>query len=61
MKIELIQPLHAVYGNLGKRESFIFRPAQLTMPYLAALTPPDVEVSISDEMIERIHRVRRLR
>ena len=55
MKIELIQPLHAVYGKLGKRDSFIFRPAQLTMPYLAALTPPDVEVSISDEMVETIN------
>ena len=54
MRIELIQPLHAVYGKLGKRDSFIFRPAQLTMPYLAALTPPDVEVSISDEMVEPI-------
>ncbi|MFA4828918.1 MAG: radical SAM protein [Thermodesulfovibrionales bacterium] len=51
MKIELIQPLHADYGALGKRESFVFKPAQLTMPYLAALTPEDIEISISDEMI----------
>ncbi|MEW6380843.1 MAG: radical SAM protein [bacterium] len=54
MKVELIQPLHADYGGLGKRENFIFKPAQLTMPYIAALTPPDVEVSISDEMVEPI-------
>jgi len=51
MKIELVQPLHADYGALGKRESFVFKPAQLTMPYLAALIPDDIEVSISDEMI----------
>ncbi len=50
MKIELVQPLHADYGTLGKRESIMFRPAQLTMPYLAALVPADFEVSISDEM-----------
>ena len=54
MKIELVQPLHAEYGNLGRRENFIFKPAQLTMPYLAALTPADIEVSISDEMVEPI-------
>ncbi|MEW5804816.1 MAG: radical SAM protein [bacterium] len=54
MKIELVQPLHAEYGKLGKREHFIFKPAQLTMPYLAALTPADIEVSISDEMVEPI-------
>jgi radical SAM superfamily enzyme YgiQ (UPF0313 family) len=54
MKIELVQPLHAEYGKLGKRENFIFKPAQLTMPYLAALTPADIEVSVSDEMVEPI-------
>lgn len=42
--------MHADYGALGKRESFVFKPAQLTMPYIAALTPPEIEVSISDEM-----------
>ena len=52
MKIELVQLFHTNYTKFGERESFIFRPAQLTMPYLAALTPPDVEVSISDEMVE---------
>ncbi len=51
MKIELVQPLHAHYGALGKRESLIFKPAQLTMPYLAALVPADIEVSIIDEMV----------
>ncbi len=51
MKIELVQPLHAHYGDLGKRESFIFKPAQLTMPYLAALVRDDIEVSILDEMV----------
>lgn len=54
MKIELVQPLHADYGVLGKRESLIFKPAQLTMPYLAALTPNDCEVTISDEIVEPI-------
>lgn len=51
MKIELVQPLHADYGALGKRDSLIFKPAQLTMPYLAALAPDDVHVSILDEMV----------
>jgi radical SAM superfamily enzyme YgiQ (UPF0313 family) len=51
MKIELVQPLHAHYGALGKRESLVFKPAQLTMPYLAALAPDDVRVSILDEMV----------
>ncbi len=51
MKIDLIQPLHAHYGALGKRESLIFKPAQLTMPYLAALVPDDVQVTVLDEMI----------
>jgi radical SAM superfamily enzyme YgiQ (UPF0313 family) len=51
MKIDLVQPLHAHYGDLGKRESFVFKPAQLTMPYLAALVPDDAEISIYDEMI----------
>ncbi len=50
MKIELVQPLHAHYGTLGKRESLIFKPAQLTMPYLAALTPPGIDITIIDEM-----------
>lgn len=50
MKIELVQPLHANYGNLGIRESRIFTPAQLTMPYLAALCPEEDEVTISDEL-----------
>ncbi len=51
MKIELVQPLHAHYGALGKRESLIFKPAQLTMPYLAALVPDDIEVAVLDEMV----------
>lgn len=51
MKIELVQPLHAHYGALGKRESLIFKPAQLTMPYLAALVPSDIEVAVLDEMV----------
>jgi radical SAM superfamily enzyme YgiQ (UPF0313 family) len=51
MKIDLVQPLHAVYGDLGKRESFVFKPAQLTMPYLAALVPDEIEVTIRDEMV----------
>ncbi len=50
MKIELVQPLHAHYGTFGKRESLIFKPAQLTMPYLAALVPSDIDVSIIDEI-----------
>ncbi len=50
MKIELVQPLHAEYGSLGKRESLIFKPAQLTMPYLAALVPAGIDVSVVDEM-----------
>jgi len=54
MKIELVQPFHAEYGKLGRREALIFKTAQLTMPYLAALTPADIEVSVSDEMIEPI-------
>ncbi len=55
MKIDLIQPLHADYGELGKRDNMIFKPAQLTMPYLAALTPEDTDVTVYDEMVEPVN------
>ncbi len=55
MKIDLVQPLHAVYGDIEKKGGFVFKPPQLTMPYLAALTPEDIEVSICDELIEPVN------
>ncbi len=51
MKVSLIQPLHADHKLVRKRNGGVFKPAQLTMPYLAACTPPEFEVEIHDEIV----------
>lgn len=52
MKISLVQPLHSdfiVMKTITKQT--IFKPAQLTMPYIAACTPDKHEVKIHDELV----------
>jgi radical SAM superfamily enzyme YgiQ (UPF0313 family) len=51
MKVSLIQPLHARYVVVKSRSGGVFKPAQLTMPYIAACTPPEFEVEIHDEIV----------
>ncbi len=48
MKLKLISP---AVSNLKKN---ILSVAPITLAYIAALTPPDVEVTITDELIESI-------
>jgi radical SAM superfamily enzyme YgiQ (UPF0313 family) len=55
MKVSLIQPIHADYKVVKKRKGGIFKPSQLTMPYIAACTPRDFDVEIHDEIIGPIN------
>ena len=50
MKLELIVP--ATHENLGKPRKAILPP--LGMAVVAALTPPDVQVSLTDENVTPI-------
>jgi radical SAM superfamily enzyme YgiQ (UPF0313 family) len=50
MKILLISPER----ERKKEEAFLFRIGFLNLPYVAAVTPPDVEVKIVDEALEKI-------
>jgi radical SAM superfamily enzyme YgiQ (UPF0313 family) len=50
MKILLISPERA----RRKEEAFLFKLGFLNLPYVAAVTPPDVEVRIIDEAYEKI-------
>ena len=50
MKILLISPER----ERKKEEAFLFRLSFLNLPYVAAITPPDVEVKIIDEAQEKI-------
>lgn len=50
MKILLISPER----ERKKEEAFLFRLGFLNLPYVAAVTPPDVEVKIIDEAFEKI-------
>jgi len=50
MKILLISPER----ERKKEEAFLFRLGFLNLPYVAAVTPPDVEVKIVDEAVEKI-------
>ena len=50
MKILLISPER----ERKEEEAFLFRLGFLNLPYVAAVTPPDVEVKIIDEAYERI-------
>jgi radical SAM superfamily enzyme YgiQ (UPF0313 family) len=51
MKILLISPER----ERKKEEAFLFRLSFLNLPYIAAVTPPDVEVRIVDEAFERVN------
>ena len=51
MKILLISPER----ERKKEEAFLFRLSFLNLPYVAAVTPPDVEVRIIDEAHEKIN------
>ena len=51
MKIALIQPMHADYQIAKNCNGGLFKPVQLTIPYLAACTPPEFEVEIHDEIV----------
>jgi radical SAM superfamily enzyme YgiQ (UPF0313 family) len=51
MKILLISPER----KRKKEEVFLFRLSFLNLPYVAAVTPPDVEVKIVDEAFEKIN------
>lgn len=55
MKVSLIQPIHADHKVVHRRDGGVFKPAQLTMPYLAACTPPRFEVEILDEMTQPLN------
>ncbi len=50
MKILLISPER----ERKKEEAFLFRLSFLNLPYVAAVTPPDIEVKIIDEAFEKI-------
>ncbi len=50
MKILLISPER----ERKKEEAFLFRLSFLNLPYVAAVTPPDVEVKIVDEAFEKV-------
>jgi len=51
MKILLISPER----ERKKEEAFLFRLGFLNLPYVAAVTPPDVEVKIVDEAFEKVN------
>jgi radical SAM superfamily enzyme YgiQ (UPF0313 family) len=51
MKILLISPER----QRKKEEAFLFRLSFLNLPYVAAVTPPDIEVKIVDEAFEEIN------
>jgi radical SAM superfamily enzyme YgiQ (UPF0313 family) len=51
MKILLISPER----ERKKEEAFLFRLSFLNLPYVAAVTPPDVEVKIIDEAHEKVN------
>jgi len=51
MKILLISPER----ERKKEEAFLFRLSFLNLPYLAAVTPPDAEVKIVDEALEKVN------
>lgn len=51
MKASLVQPLHADHKVVKRGNGGVFKPAQLTMPYIAACTPEEWEVEIHDEIV----------
>ncbi len=52
MRILLIQPSRYRHGRLDKRRRRWL--LGMTLPYLAALVPPDIEVRIKDDLLEEI-------
>lgn len=50
MKVLLISPER----ERKKEEAFLFRLGFLNLPYVAAVTPPDIEVKIVDEAFEKV-------
>jgi hypothetical protein len=50
MKILLVSPER----ERKKEEAFLFRISFLNLPYIAAVTPSDVEVRVVDEAFEKI-------
>ena len=53
MKINLISPA-SPQDKKTRKFGQIFRFPQLALPIVAALTPEDVEISITDEVLEEI-------
>ena len=53
MKLLLIQPSHLLNGGRVYKPRWPWLP-NLTMPTIAALTPPDVKVTIIDEYVQEI-------
>lgn len=53
MKLELITPESEPSRRLRKWRLIQF--PQLTMPLIAALTPPDVEIHHTDEIVESVN------
>ncbi len=51
MKILLISPER----QRKKEEAFLFKLSFLNLPYVAAVTPPDIEVKIIDEAFEKVN------
>ena len=51
MKILLISPER----QRKKEEAFLFRLSFLNLHYVAAVTPPDIEVKIIDEAFEQVN------
>ncbi len=52
MRVLLIQPSRYRDGRLDKRRRRWL--LGMTLPYLAALVPPDIDVQIKDDMLEDI-------
>ena len=52
MKVKIIAPCRPDHIWKGKKAAFVFPP--LALPLLAALTPPDVRVSLCDEVVQGI-------
>jgi radical SAM superfamily enzyme YgiQ (UPF0313 family) len=55
MRVKLIEPkFHGEWSEQDEKDMRAFWFPRLTLPTVAALTPPDVEVSITDENVEEI-------
>jgi len=52
LKVKIIAPCRPDHIWKGKKAAFVFPP--LALPLLAALTPPDIQVSLCDEVTQKI-------